>query len=191
MAEVSRLEAVYLSTLTESERDTWDDHLDTRQPFDIKGTFYIVAEPTVWGATQVTPQRRFAWAQIYGTLRFNRAPILAVADLDEPDPVEIEAAWSSPTLSVTVTPGAAVSGQFQVLVWATQPRGYPQVSPQWQLRPIAALTSSRSPFTMDLTPNFSARWPIVANQITYLRAAAVNANNELCGLSEIQRLDFA
>jgi hypothetical protein len=190
MAHVDRLERYFLDTLTTAQRDAWNNRLDTRPPFDIKGTLYIAATPAAWGNTQVTPQRRWAWSQIYGAHRFGRAPIAAVAPLDEPAATTIAPTWTAPTLTVAVTPVAPVGGTFHVIIWATQPRGHPTVTPKWQLRPIAALTTTRTPFNFNLTPNFTARWPIADNQITYIRAACVNANNELVGLSDIERLDF-
>jgi hypothetical protein len=83
MQYVNYLELFWRVELTTSQQDAWMTRWTGRPPQDIKLKKYVPYTPTALDQVKVTPQRAYAWSQIFGYQRYHRAPIKDCAPLGD------------------------------------------------------------------------------------------------------------
>jgi hypothetical protein len=184
VAAFEYLERFYLYELSNAERAAWDILLDQRPPQDTQHRRYIVAVPTTTAEHQVTPQRRFAWAQCYGFYRLgwpavastspsHAAEPWAVLQSAVPGSFTINLGWDNPAITA---PGA--------ILYLTPPvRGGYVLSP-FALRPFATRQSLINGGLITVA-EYPATWrQPLSGEESLFQFGLVNENNTQFALPE-------
>ena len=73
---VKLLELDWFQFLNDTQRAAWRTHWLTVSPMDIKRHVYTTGTASATGETHVEEERCYAWSQIYGVQRLQRAPVV-------------------------------------------------------------------------------------------------------------------
>lgn len=185
MFERTRLETYWRNTLNDTQRAIWLARWTSRPPYDIAARKYVADEPQSLNEIRVSIPTQFAWSQIYGTLRFGTPPIAIPSDPPTPtlDIAILSLAQADIRLSLTITP--TPTSPLQILVYATAPQYSTTPGLIWKLRPISQVTLTTPLTSLTLTTPYHQAHTYQPDRVIAFRAATINTNNELDGLSNI------
>jgi hypothetical protein len=186
MSRVAALETHWFNALTAANQTAWRARWTTRLPYDIKGRQYTANTPTSLNQVQVTEQRVYAWSQIWGDLRAGLPPVASpAASPSEPTITITSAAAVAPDLEIDFDSSPSGQSNLYLTCYASPPTYADRRAPQWQLRHIQTFYGVATPGEVNIGTRYNARFDFQPGRTVFCRLALINANNELCSLSNI------
>jgi hypothetical protein len=221
---VNYLETFWLSALSDAQQNAWLARWATHPPFDIKLNRYLPLigsipagylgtalfepagsppkPPAFFAEKLVTPQRCYAWSQIYGVMRFKLPPIYA------PDPLSLQGPtmsnWQPTSTSLPIDYDAQFYGLTPLLfaVWVASQDLLNLAAPnnptnaqglvvaagdtklnglgRSNLKPMCFMTLANLSGTLDSYQCYKLRAGKKPRFAASATGAFVNTNNELC-----------
>ena len=188
---VKLLELDWFQFLNDTQRAAWRTHWLTVSPMDIKRHVYTTGTASATGETHVAEERCYAWSQIYGVQRLQRAPVKTPGTTGLVLPSVTALALSPDVFAITYDYTASGLTTCDVIVFADGPanpgpdgslKNPVTVSKGGRagLRPMCAMKQQPISGTLDFWPCWHHRYGSADPFSVTATLAAVDVDNQLC-----------
>lgn len=179
MRKRAALALIWLTVLTEDNRNAWRTRWLTNSPTDITGHVYTPYTPTQFAETHVEEATAYAWSQMYGFLRFNRPAVLEPINSQWAGPSLSNLSLSSELFAIDYDASANDLPTVDILVFASGPIPKTPTKHANTCRPMCAMPALSPIGTLDFWRCWHHRYGNDNPSFITATAGLVNTNNEL------------
>jgi hypothetical protein len=178
LQERTRLERYWYNNLTDTQRELWNAYLDDNPPTDFAGHIYVITVPTAQNEILVNEAVRYAWSQIFATLRFGLAPVDEPVALTLPNLLLANLTITETTATVDVDQDPRTIAGLRVLLYAT-PAIDPITNVPWSIfRPLCFPYLTSFPSVRDFRTCYIFRYAVPPPTDFALSGGFVDPNNQ-------------